>query len=198
MHFTKLLALAGLASAMPTSLQVRQTTETLTLKNFRRWCDDTQNNCTYEFILKNSKGDELPCKFTDYVKPWESGRSARFSSPSNLECQPGKNLPIYINIGYDRPGNFWVVVPVNTAIRRNAFFGYNAQEIRDYNIVRPDKTSKSLVIGTWSKRLTLPEAAPIAEADPEAEAAALAEPEAELAERAHLGGWTVKKLHRGE
>lgn len=198
MHFSKLLAFVGLASAMPTALEVRQSNPTWTLKNFRRWCDDTQNNCTYEFIIVASTGQNWPCKFTDYVRPTEPSRSARFSSPSNLQCQPGTGLPIFVNIGYDAPGKFWVVVPVNTQIRRNAFFGYDANEMRDYNVVRPDKTSRALVWGVFDKRVAVAEAEAIADASAaaEAEAVAVAEPETSLVQRDHLGSWTVKKLVR--
>ena len=176
MHFSKLLAFAGLAAAIPTAVEVRSHEPTWTLKDFNRRCDDTQNVCTYKFTIATSGGNNWPCEIYDYVRPTEPGggvRSARYSSPSNLACKPGS--PIFVNVGYDKPGNFWVIVPVHTGLRKNAFFGYDANEMRDGNVVRPDKTSKELVWGQFKRE---------------------AEAESELVARNHLGTWTVKKLAR--
>ncbi len=72
------------------------------------------------------------------------------------------------------------MVPVNTATRKNAFFGYDANEMRDRNVVKPDHTSKELVWGQFKRE---------AEAEPEPVA---------LEARSHLGQWTVKNLVRSK
>lgn len=77
-------------------------------------------------------------------------------------------------------------MPVNTATRKNAFFGYDATEMRDYNIVKPDHVSKELVIGQFKR-----------DAAPEAEAEAMPESKA-IEQRDHLGTWTVKNLVRSK
>lgn len=186
---TALLSLIGLAAAAPAiELDVRSHEPTWTLKDFIRTCDDTQNVCGYSFTIVPSSGDSIPCQFFDYVRrdePGEGVRSARFSSPSNLQCAP--NSPVFVNIGYDKPGNFWVVVPVNTATGKNAFFGYSSTEMVDYNIVKPDHVAKELVIGQFNKR----------DASPEAGAEPMPEPFA-IEKRNHLGTWTIKQLVRSK
>ena len=73
-------------------------------------------------------------------------------------------------------------MPVNTATRKNAFFGYSASEMVDYKIVKPDHVAKELVWGQFKR-----DAAP--EAEPEAN---------EIEARNHLGTWTVKGLVRSK
>ena len=183
---TTILTLLTLAAAAPSTLDIR-TDPTWTLQDFIRTCDDTRNICGYAFTIVTSSGSSTPCLFYDYVKPTEPGpgvRNTRFSSPSNLQCAP--NSPVFVNIGYDKPGNFWVVVPVNTATRKNAFFGYSASEMVDYKIVKPDHVGRELVLGQFKR-------------EAEAEAEAEPEPEAnEIEARNHLGTWTVKQLVRSK
>lgn len=168
-----------MAAAAPSALKARTggIGHSWTVNDFVRFCDDVQNVCTYSFtITDNSGGAQDVCKFSDQVGPDES-RSARYSSPSGLKCSEGS--PIFVNIGYDQPGNFFVVVPVNTATNTNAFFGYTAAELADNNVVKPDHTSTALTIGEFKK--SKKEAAPVA-----------------LEARQNLGQWTVQHLHRGE
>ncbi|OBT62095.1 hypothetical protein VE03_09023 [Pseudogymnoascus sp. 23342-1-I1] len=175
MHYSSLLALAGasLAAAAPAITNARAE-GTWTLKGFVRTCDDAANSCNYVFnVLDNVSGSLDACNFTDVA---DSTRQARWSSPSNLHC--AANSTIYVNVGYDQPGSFFVVVPVNRETSVNAFFGYSAAELADGVVVTPDKTSNSLVVGTWEKKKA-------------AGAAVIGR-----AAAADLGAWTVEGLHR--
>lgn len=148
MHYSSILAVAGatFAAAAPAVTNARAE-GTWTLQGFVRTCDDAANSCNYKFsVVDNNSGRVDACDFTDVA---DSTRQARYSSPSNLQC--AANSPIYTNVGYDQPGNFFVVVPVNRETSLNAFFGYTAAELADGNVVTPDHTSPSLVVGTWEK-----------------------------------------------
>lgn len=175
MHYSSILALAAatFAAAAPTVNSARAE-GTWTLQGFVRTCKDTANSCNYKFKVKdNNSGRVDACDFTDIA---DSTRKARWSSPSNLHC--AANSPVYVNVGYDQPGNFFVVVPVNRETSLNAFFGYTAAELTDGKVVTPDHTSPSLVVGTWEKKKA-------------AGAAVIGRDAA-----ANLGAWTVEGLHR--
>jgi len=181
MHFSHLLALAGLAAAAPTS-PTNLHDATWTLHDFVRVCDDIGNVCTYNFsIVDNHHATEIFCEINDYVKPTEPSplRSARYSSPTNLPCN--QDSPVYVNIGYDQTGDFYVVVPVNTASNMNAFFGYSAAEIADYNVVSPDHESAVLAVGTFVEKR---DAAPA--------------PMPNVLDLPDLGAWTVRAFQRSK
>jgi hypothetical protein len=179
-------AVAGLAFAAPaaeadSTLQTR-TENTWTLHNFKRPCDTAANKCTYDFdVIDNNNGASEHCHFVDQGN---AQRNAKYSSPSNLRCSPTSAL--YINVGYDVPGNFYVVVVVNTQTHINAFFGFTDAELTAGNVVSPDHPpSKALVQGTWSRKR-------------DAAAAAAPGPLAvSLDKRTGTQGfWTVRQLHR--
>ncbi|OBT48084.1 hypothetical protein VE00_01027 [Pseudogymnoascus sp. WSF 3629] len=175
MHYSSILALAGatFAAAAP-AITTARADGTWTLQGFVRTCNDTANTCNYKFKVSDNKSGRVDaCDFTDIA---DSTRKARWSSPSNLHC--AANSPIYVNVGYDQPGNFFVVVPVNRETSLNAFFGYTAAELTDGKVVTPDHTSPSLVVGTWAKQ--------------KAAGAAVIGRDA----TANLGAWTVEGLHR--
>jgi hypothetical protein len=175
MHYSSILALAGatFAAAAP-AVTTASADGTWTLQGFVRTCNDTANTCNYKFKVSDNKfGRVDACDFTDIA---DSTRKARWSSPSNLHC--AANSPIYVNVGYDQPGNFFVVVPVNRETSLNAFFGYTAAELTDGKVVAPDHTSPSLVVGTWAKQ--------------KAAGAAVIGRDATT----NLGAWTVEGLHR--
>lgn len=177
MHYSSILALAGatFAAAAP-AVNSARAEGTWTLQGFVRTCNDTANTCNYKFKIKdNNSGRVDACDFTDIA---DSTRKARWSSPSNLHC--AANSPIYVNVGYDQPGNFFVIVPVNRETSLNAFFGYTAAELADGKVVTPDHTSPSLVVGTWEKKKA-------------AGAAVIGRDAA-----ANLGAWTVEGLHRSK
>jgi hypothetical protein len=177
MHYSSFLAIAGasFAAAAPAAVTARAA-GTWTLQGFVRTCNDAANSCNYKFkVFDHNSGKTDACDFTDVA---DSTRQARWSSPSNLQC--AANSPIYVNIGYDQPGNFFVVVPVNRETSLNAFFGYTAAELADGNVVTPDHTEPSLVVGTWEKKKA-------------AGAAVIGR-----AEAAGLGAWTVEGLHRSK
>ena len=177
MHLTSLVALTGLtlAAAAPAALTERAAQVSQgnwTLQSFVRSCNDTANTCDYSFtVLDDNTSIATPCNATD---TGDASRQARYSSPSNLACAP--NSPFYFNVGYDQPGNFFVVVPVNTGANLDAFFGYTAAELVDGVVVTPDKTSPALTIGTFNKTKGVEKRAALAD----------------------LGQWTVEGLHRSK
>lgn len=175
MHFSSLLALTGLTltAAAPAALDAR-TDATWTLKWFNRICDDAKNVCDYHFNIVDSASSHIDyCRFSDDASG--TSRIARYSSPSNLQCS--EDSPVFVNIGYDQPGNFFVVVPVNTGTKKNAFFGYTADEMKDNVTVTPDHTSPTLTVGEFKK----------------AKRGAAA-----LQPRHDLGQWSALNLHRSK
>lgn len=174
MHYSSVLALTGLTLATAAPTTTARAEGTWTLRSFVRTCDDAANSCTYDFaVVDDVSGRYDACHFTDVG---DETREARWSSPSNLECSAA--APIYVNIGYDQPGNFFVVVPVNTDTNRDAFFGYTADELADGNVVTPDHTSPSQDAGAAGMK-----------AAAKVNARATAE---------DLGQWTVEGLHRSK
>lgn len=88
---------------------------------------------------------------------------------------------MYVNIGYEHTGDFYVVVPVDTAANTNAFFGYSAAEIADHNVVSPDHESLVLPVGTFvGKRDVAP---------------ALMPKERDIPD---LGAWTMRGFERSK
>lgn len=172
MLFTSLIALTGLSlvAAAPAAAPHRaRAVGTWSLYNYVRVCDDAQNSCTYSFTVHdNDSGREDVCNFVDQG---DASRVARWSSSAEHDCSEGS--PIYVNIGYDEAGSFFVIVPVNKETNLDAFFGYSVEEMADGNVTA-ERTADSFVVGTYES----------------------AKVGAAVTARDGLGLWTVESLHR--